>query len=173
MPTETSALPSPIVETHSHLVSPSAALRQSPSRLTLLLAFLLAAGNFALYAPAISNGFVNYDDPDYVTQNSHVLQGITWPNIIWAFGTDNPAANWHPLTWISHMLDVQWCGLQPAGHHFTNVLLHSAGVALLFLAIALGTSRIWPSAAVAAMYALHPLNVEAVAWVAERKAVLS
>jgi len=173
MPAETSAPPSPIVETRLDPVSPPAAHPRSSSRVILLLAFLLAAGTFALYAPALSNGFVNYDDSDYVTQNSHVLQGLTWPNIVWSFGTDNPAANWHPLTWISHMLDVQWYGLQPAGHHFTNVLLHSAGVALLFLAIALGTARIWPSAAVAAMYALHPLNVEAVAWVAERKAVLS
>jgi tetratricopeptide (TPR) repeat protein len=173
MPTVTSAPPSPIVETHLDPVSPPAAHPQSSNRLILLLAFLLAGGTFALYAPAMSNGFVNYDDSDYVTQNSHVLQALTWPNIVWAFGTDNPAANWHPLTWISHMLDVQWYGLGPAGHHFTNVLLHSVGVALLFLAIALGTSRIWPSAAVAAMYALHPLNVEAVAWVAERKAVLS
>lgn len=173
MPTETSTPPSPIVETHLDPVSPSSAHAPSSNRLILLLALVLAAGTFALYAPALSNGFVNYDDSDYVTQNSHVLQGLTWPNIVWAFGTDNPAANWHPLTWISHMLDVQWYGLHPVGHHFTNVLLHSAGVALLFLAIALGTARIWPSAAVAAMYALHPLNVEAVAWVAERKAVLS
>jgi protein O-mannosyl-transferase len=173
MPTETSAPPSPIVESRRDPVSAPAAHPRSSSRLILLLAFLLAAGTFALYAPAMSNGFVNYDDSDYVTQNSHVLQGLTWPNIVWAFGTDNPAANWHPLTWISHMLDVQWYGLQPAGHHFTNVLFHSAGVALFFLAIALGTARIWPSVAVAAMYALHPLNVEAVAWVAERKAVLS
>jgi len=173
MPTETSAPPSPIAETLLDPVSSAASHTLSSKRLILLLSFLLAAGTFALYAPAISNGFVNYDDPDYVTQNRHVLQGLTRPGIVWAFGTDNAAANWHPLTWISHMLDVQWYGLRPAGHHFTNVLLHSAGVALLFLAIALGTSRIWPSAAVAAMYALHPLNVEAVAWVAERKAVLS
>jgi len=146
--------------------------RPESSRLIVLIALLLAAGTFALYAPAISNGFVNFDDSDYVTHNPHVLQGPTWANIVWAFGPDNPAANWHPVTWISHMLDVQWYGLKPAGHHFTNVLVHSADVALLFLALALGTARLWPSAATAAMYALHPLNVEAVAWIAERKAVL-
>ena len=141
-------------------------------RLTLLLVLLLAAGTLALYAPSLRNGFVNYDDPDYVTQNAHVLQGITSPNLAWAFGTDNPAANWHPLTWISHMLDVQWYGSNPAGHHFTSVMLHTVDVTLLFLLLVYGTGRALPSAAVAALFALHPLNVESVAWVAERKAVL-
>ena len=111
MPTETSTPPSPIVETHLDPVSPSSAHAPSSNRLILLLALVLAAGTFALYAPALSNGFVNYDDSDYVTQNSHVLQGLTWPNIVWAFGTDHPAANWHPLTWISHMVDYELYGL--------------------------------------------------------------
>jgi Flp pilus assembly protein TadD len=139
----------------------------------VLLAILLAAGTFTLYTPALSNGFVNFDDPDYVTRNTHVLQGISWQNVVWAFGTDNPAANWHPLTWISHMLDVQWYGTKPAGHHFTNVLLHALDVTILFLFLQAATRLVLRSAAVAALFALHPLNVESVAWVAERKAVLS
>src|SRR5258707_9969366 len=144
--TETSAPPAPIAETSLDPVPPLASHTDPSRRLVVLLALLLAAATFALYVPAISNGFVNFDDSDYVTQNPHVLQGPSWANFVWAFGTNNPAANWHPLTWISHMLDVQWYGLKPAGHHFTNVLLHSADVALLFLALALGTTRIWPSA---------------------------
>lgn len=149
-------------------------LSSSPSntRLVLLLAVLLAVGTVALYAPALKNGFVNFDDPDYVTRNSHVVQGLSWPNIVWAFGTDNPAANWHPLTWISHMLDVQWYGLRPMGHHFTNVLLQTLDVVLLFLLLESATRLALPSAAVAALFAAHPLNVESVAWIAERKAVL-
>jgi Tfp pilus assembly protein PilF len=141
-------------------------------RLLLLLALALALGTSALYAPAIRNGFVNFDDPDYVTRNANVLQGLTTPNIVWAFGTDNPAANWHPLTWISHMLDVTWFGLNPAGHHFTNVLLFTLDVVLLFLFLELATGRPFRSAVVAALFAVHPLNVESVAWVAERKSVL-
>ena len=175
MPTETSTVPPPSVETPLDLTSqpaPAAPHSISSPRLIVLLAMLLAAGAFVLYLPAISNGFVNFDDPDYVTHNPNVLGGPTWDNIRWAFGTDNPAGNWHPLTWISHMLDVQWYGLKPAGHHFTNVLLHSVDVALLFLVIWFGTARIFRAAAVAVLYGLHPLNVEAVAWVAERKAVL-
>jgi hypothetical protein len=140
--------------------------------LVFLLAILLAAGTAVLYAPSIRNGFVNFDDPDYVTRNAHVLEGITWSNLAWAFRTSNPAANWHPLTWISHMLDVQWYGTNPAGHHFTNVLLHTLNVTLLFLFLERATRHALRSAAVAALFALHPLNVESVAWVAERKAVL-
>lgn len=138
----------------------------------MLLAIVLAVGTAALYAPALKNGFVNFDDPDYVTRNSHVLQGVSWANILWAFGTDNPAANWHPLTWISHMLDVQWYGLRPVWHHFTNVLLQTLNVVILFLLLEGATGLALPSATVAALFAVHPLNVESVAWIAERKAVL-
>jgi protein O-mannosyl-transferase len=141
-------------------------------RLVVLLAVLLAVGTAALYAPAIRNGFVNYDDPDYVTRNAHVLEGLTWPNLAWAFGTNNPAANWHPLTWISHMTDVQLYGTRPAGHHFTNILFQVLNVSILFLLLERATSHTFRSAAVAALFALHPLNVEAVAWVADRKGVL-
>jgi protein O-mannosyl-transferase len=146
---------------------------RSDLRLSVLLALSLALGALLLYLPALNNGFVNYDDPDYVTANAHVLQGVTAENIHWAFGTDNPAANWHPLTWISHMLDIQLFGLQPRGHHANNVLLQTCDVVLLFVVLLVMTGRPWPSAAVAAVFAVHPINVESFAWVAERKAVLS
>lgn len=146
--------------------------QQADKRLVLLLAILLAVGTMVLYAPAIQNGFVNYDDTDYVTRNAHVLQGVTWENLRWAFGTDNPAANWHPLTWISHMVDVQFYGTKASGHHFTNVLLQTVDIVILFLLLAKATRLPLRSAAVAALFALHPLNVESVAWVAELKTVL-
>jgi protein O-mannosyl-transferase len=141
-------------------------------RLILLFVFLLSAGTAILYAPAVQNDFVNLDDPEYVTRNAHVLTGLTWSGVVWAFSVHNQGANFHPLTWISHMLDVQWYGTNPAGHHFTAVLLQTLDVVLLFLILVLATHSIFRSAAVAALFALHPLNVEAVAWVAERKSVL-
>ena len=147
--------------------------RASGWRTVILLAVLLAVGSAALYAPALRNGFVNYDDPDYITRNAEVQRGLSWSGIVWAFGTENAAANWHPLTWISHMLDVSWFGMNPAGHHFVNVLLFSLDIAVLFLFLASATGEAWRSAAVAALFAVHPLNVESVAWAAERKAVLS
>ncbi len=125
-----------------------------------------------MYAPAMRNGFVNVDDPDYVTRNPHVLAGLTWSDIRWALGSSYPSSNWHPLTWISHMTDVQLYGRNPAGHHFTSVLLHILGVVLLFLLIESATGRALRSAAVAALFAVQPLNVEAVAWISERKSVL-
>ena len=124
-------------------------------------------------APALRNGFVNFDDTDYVTQNVHVLQGLSWANLKWAFGTDNPAANWHPLTWISLMLDVQLFRANPAGYHLTNVVLQALNVVLLFLLLEMATHFPLRSAAAAALFALHPLNVESIAWITERKAVLS
>jgi len=139
----------------------------------VLLALALAVLAVALYVPTLRNGFINFDDPDYVTRNAHVLRGMSWENVVWSFGTNNPAANWHPLTWISHMADVQIFGLKPWGHHLINVLLMAADVVLLFLFLASATGRIWRAAAVAAIFAVHPMNVEGVAWVAERKQVLS
>jgi tetratricopeptide (TPR) repeat protein len=141
-------------------------------RLILLFVLLLSVGTAILYAPAVRNSFVNLDDPEYVTRNAHVLDGLTWPGLVWAFSVHNQGANFHPLTWISHMLDVQWYGTNPAGHHFTAVLLQTLDVVLLFLVLVLATRSVFRSAAVAALFALHPLNVEAVAWVAERKSVL-
>lgn len=141
-------------------------------RLVAILAVLLAIGTAAVYAPAMRNGFVNLDDPDYVTRNPHVLAGLTWADVRWALGSSYPSSNWHPLTWISHMADVQMYGRNPAGHHFTSVLLHILGVVLLFLLIESATGRALRSAAVAALFAVQPLNVEAVAWISERKSVL-
>ncbi|HTZ47141.1 MAG TPA: tetratricopeptide repeat protein [Verrucomicrobiae bacterium] len=126
----------------------------------------------ALYLPALHNGFVNYDDPEYVTHNAQVLQGLNWQSVKWAFGTQGTAANWHPLTWLSHMADVQVFGLSPWGHHLVNILLMAADTVLLFLFLFSATGKLWRSAAVAALFAVHPLNVEPVAWIAERKQVL-
>ena len=116
--------------------------------------------------------FINYDDPSYVTENSHIRNGITTEAIRWAF-TTGYAANWHPVTWISHMLDVQLFGLKPRWHHLTNLLFHIANTLLLFFVFHRMTKAPWKSAFVAALFALHPLHVESVAWVSERKDVLS
>ncbi|HLZ49724.1 MAG TPA: tetratricopeptide repeat protein [Candidatus Acidoferrum sp.] len=137
-----------------------------------LLAVLLAVATAGVYAPAMRNGFVNLDDPDYVTRNPYVLHGLTWTDIKWALGSNYPSSNWHPLTWISHMTDVQLYGLHPAGHHFSNVALHILAVVLLFLLFERATGLPLRSAAVAALFAVQPLNVEAVAWISERKSVL-
>ncbi len=135
------------------------------------LALLLFLGTLVLYYPALENGFVNYDDPDYVTSNYHVQQGLDFHSVKWAF-TSTTEANWHPLTWISHMLDVQLFGMRPAGHHGQSVFWHAVNVVLLFLLLAKATGFVGRSALVAGQFAVHPLNVESVAWVAERKTVL-
>ena len=132
---------------------------------------LLFLGTLALYYPTLQNGFVNYDDPDYVTANWHVQQGLNSRNIAWAF-TSTAEANWHPLTWISQMIDVQLFGLRPAGHHAQSVLWHAVNVVLLFLLLAKATGFVGRNALVAGLFAVYPLNVESVAWVAERKTVL-
>jgi protein O-mannosyl-transferase len=126
----------------------------------------------AVYLPSVRNDFINFDDPDYVYENPVVLQGLTAAGVGCAF-TSSYANNWHPLTWISHMLDVQLYGMRPGGHHLTSLLLHSMNTAVLFLVLNQLTRRIWPSALVAALFGLHPIHVESVAWVAERKDVLS
>ncbi len=136
-----------------------------------LIGLLLFLGTLVLYYPALENGFVNYDDPAYVTSNWHVQQGLTSRSLAWAF-TSTAEANWHPLTWISHMLDVQLFGLRPAGHHAQSVFWHAVNVVLLFLLLAKATGFVGRSALVAGLFAVHPLNVESVAWVAERKTVL-
>src|ERR1700687_3231103 len=145
------------------------AIRQ---RIVLPLASaLLFLSTLTLYYPALRNGFVNYDDPAYVTSNLQVQQGLTARTLAWAF-TSTAEANWHPLTWISHMLDVQLYGLKPVGHHAQSVLWHALNVVLLFLLLAKVTGFVGRSALVAGLFAVHPLNVESVAWVAERKTVL-
>ena len=116
--------------------------------------------------------FINYDDNVYITDNAQVQKGLTSKGIIWAFTTSH-TGNWHPLTWISHMLDCELYGLNPRGHHLTNVLLHMANAILLFVVLRWMTGAIWRSGLVAALFALHPLHVESVAWAAERKDVLS
>jgi protein O-mannosyl-transferase len=118
------------------------------------------------------NGFINFDDGIYVYANPHVQSGLTFQGVLWAFKTMN-AANWHPITWLSHMLDCQLYGLNPAGHHLTNLFLHIANALLLFLLLQNATGRFWESFAVASLFALHPLRVESVAWLSERKDVLS
>jgi len=133
---------------------------------------VLAAITFAVFGQTLTHGFIGYDDNDYVYDNPMVARGLTLKGIVWAF-TSFHASNWHPLTWLSHMLDCQLYGLNPAGHHLTNVLLHTATVIVLFLVLRQMTGALWRSAFVAAVFAIHPLRVESVAWVAERKDVLS
>jgi tetratricopeptide (TPR) repeat protein len=146
-------------------------LRSSANRIIVATAAALFVVTAAVFAPALFNGFVNYDDPDYVTSNAHVKAGLNAAGVRWAL-TANVASNWHPLTWMSHMLDVSLFGLAPAGHHATSVLLHALVAALAFLALRRLTGALWPSAACAALLAFHPLRVESVAWVSERKDVL-
>jgi len=145
-------------------------LKQSWTR--PLLCALLFAAIFAAFWPVLHDGYINYDDPPYIFSNPHVATGLNWANVAWAFRTGE-AANWHPLTWLSHMLDVQLFGLNPGAHHLTNLLFHAANTLLLFLLLDRMTRSLWPSAWVAAIFALHPLHVESVAWLAERKDVLS
>jgi tetratricopeptide (TPR) repeat protein len=136
-----------------------------------LIALLLVLGTLAAYLPVARNDFVNFDDNDYVTDNLTVQNGLSVAGIEWAFTTVH-SSNWHPLTWMSHMLDCTLFGLNPAAHHFVNVLFHAANTALLFALWWRLTGRLWPSAMVAALFSWHPLHVESVAWVAERKDVL-
>src|SRR5947208_2679476 len=125
-----------------------------------------------VFAQTVRHQFITYDDPQYVYANPDVSAGLSLPRISWAF-THTIAGNWHPLTTISHMLDCQLYGLDPAGDHFTNVLFHTIAVVLLFLVLRQMTGSMWRSAFVAAVFAIHPLHVESVAWVSERKDVLS
>ena len=134
--------------------------------------FSLPAMVFAIYGQVLSHDFVNFDDISYVTGNKYVQEGLSGKSLAWAF-TTNHASNWHPLTWISHILDYQFYELRPSGHHFTSIFLHSINAILLFIILRRMTGALWQSAVVSALFALHPLNVESVAWVAERKNVLS
>ncbi len=142
-------------------------------RRAFLAAVVLAALTLAVFWPATGNDFVNYDDRQYVTENPQVNRGLTREGAGWAFTSVGYAYNWHPLTWLSHMLDVELFGLRPAGHHLVNILFHAANAALLLVVLHRMTGAMLPSAFVAALFALHPLHVESVAWVAERKDVLA
>jgi len=137
-----------------------------------LLALLLAVITLFSYWPTFSNGFLNYDDNGYILQNSHLQPGLTAANIFWAFRATT-MANWHPITWISHMADIQLFGLHAWGHHATSLFLHALNVVLLFFLLRSATGFLWRSFFVAALFALHPFNVECVAWVSERKSLLS
>jgi protein O-mannosyl-transferase len=137
-----------------------------------VVCLLLGLAVMVAFWPALHYGFIHYDDQDYVTENAAVQHGLTWQSIRWALTTAR-AANWHPLTWLSHIIDCDLYGLKPAGHHLTSLLLHAANSILLFLLLGRLTGALWPSAFVAAMFALHPLRVESVVWVSERKDVLS
>src|ERR1019366_6672388 len=135
---------------------------------------LLAAATVAVFWQVSRHEFVNYDDPAYVTYNPMVQQGLTWPGVAWAFGElHGEATYWHPVTWLSHMLDCQLFGLRPAGHHLSSLFLHTLNTLLLFVLLRRMTGRRGPSAMVAALFALHPLQVDSVAWIAERKNLLS
>jgi protein O-mannosyl-transferase len=138
----------------------------------LLVGLLLIIGTFALYWPVRTHDFIGLDDPDYVTENPNVKNGLTPDAIAWAFRS-NEASNWHPLTWLSHMLDCQLFGLNAGAHHLMNVGVHAANAVLLFLLLRWLTNSFWRAALVALLFAWHPLRVESVAWVSERKDVLS
>jgi hypothetical protein len=138
----------------------------------ILISVLLAIFTTAIYWQTGNQGFLGIDDPAYVTENIHVMYGLSARNIEWAF-TSYAEGNWHPITWLSHMVDVQMFGLFPRGHHLTNVVIHTFSSLLLFLLLFRMTGAVWRSSFVAVMFALHPLHVESVAWIAERKDVLS
>jgi tetratricopeptide (TPR) repeat protein len=138
----------------------------------LRVCLFLTIAILSIFWQVQDHGFVNFDDDLYVTANPRVQAGLTVDNIVWAFTTTH-ASNWHPLTWLSHMVDCHLFGLNPGAHHFTNLLLHVANTLLLFLVFHRMTRAVWKSAFVAALFAVHPLHVESVAWVAERKDLLS
>jgi protein O-mannosyl-transferase len=154
----------------SHLPEARSEARTLPRNLVWCL--VLTAIVLAVYNPVAHNSFVNYDDEGYILQNEHVRAGLTRDTVKWAFTTYDQA-NWHPLTWLSHALDCQLFGLNPVGHHYSSVILHAANAVLLFLLLQSATGFRWRSLMVAALFALHPVNVESVAWAAERKNVLS
>jgi len=151
--------------------APVAALTRSQFPRWLLVAILVLV-TLTLYWPATNHDFINYDDDEYVTSNNHVQIGLTVESIRWAF-LHPVSANWHPVTMLSHMLDCQVFGLKPWGHHLTSLMLHVFNTVLVFLLLRRMTGALWRSALVAALFAWHPLHVESVAWVAERKDVLS
>ncbi|HWZ12772.1 MAG TPA: hypothetical protein VNX22_06485, partial [Acidobacteriaceae bacterium] len=153
-------------------VLPSSEPFLSAQKSTWPLCLLLIVVVLVFYSPVTHNGFVNYDDDQYIANNPHVRAGLTWETVKWAFTTYDQA-NWAPLSWLSHALDCELFGLNPAGHHLVSVLIHAANAILLFLLLQSITGFRGRSLMVAALFALHPVNVESVAWAAERKNVLS
>ncbi len=157
----------------SHTTAPHFnGLFNSTQKKFVILSLVLVAATLLLFNPLSECKFLNYDDNDYITENTHVQSGLSWSNFRWAFAATD-VANWHPLTWLSYMLDYQLFRLNPAGYHLTNLLLHGFNVALLFFVLYYGTGFLWRSFFVAALFAFHPLNVQSVAWVSERKNLLS
>lgn len=144
----------------------------SQSGRALVVLLLLVGCTVVLYLPVRQHPFVNYDDPTYIINNAHIKSGVNLQTVRWAF-TTGYAANWHPLTWLSHAADYEMFGANPAGHHDVNLLLHSINVALLFWVLFSATGYIGRSGMVAALFALHPINAETVVWIAERKNLLS
>jgi len=143
-----------------------------PQKYRLILCLLLAMTTLALYNPVTRAPFLNYDDPLYFSENAHVRAGLTWKTVVWAF-TTTELSDWKPIAWLSHTLDGELFGFNPEGPHSINILLHTANVVILFLILLEATGFLWRSLAVATLFALHPINVESVAWIAERKNVLS
>jgi tetratricopeptide (TPR) repeat protein len=148
------------------------ASRPEERRVVIAICLFLFVATFALFSPAIRFGFSDCDDPGYVTQNLHIQQGFTWNSVHWAF-TTGYASNWHPLTWLSHMLDWKLFGDDARGHHADGIFWHSLSAVMAFLLFRRLTGALWTSALAAAIFAWHPLRVESVAWIAERKDVLS
>ena len=147
--------------------------RQEPTwKDSLWICLFLAFSTLVVYWPVTGHEFVNYDDTDYVTANPYVQAGLSAKGFAWVWHSD-VARNWHPVTMLSHMLDCQLYGMRPGGHHLTSLLFHIVNTLLLFLLLRGMTGCLWRSGIVAALFALHPLHVESVAWVAERKDVLS
>ena len=170
------AIPATKVATESCSGGPPArpsegGLFRSTGKRSAVLSLLLTLLTLVAYNPVTHNDFVSFDDPEYITANQHVRAGLTWNTIQWAFRSTEQG-NWHPLTWLSHAVDCQLFHLKPAGHHYVTVLLHALTTVLLFLFLQAVTSFAWRSAMVAALFAVHPMNVESVAWAAERKSVL-
>jgi protein O-mannosyl-transferase len=152
---------------------PNAGLFASSGKRYSVSSLLLVLSTLALYNQVNSNAFINCDDDRYVTENPYIRNGLTWDAFKWSLTSTAQGGFWHPLTWLSHALDVQLFHFNPAGHHFVSLLIHSLNVVLVFLLLAYATQRLGASFFVAALFALHPLNVESVAWAAERKNVLS
>jgi protein O-mannosyl-transferase len=160
------------VNSPAGITSQSGASSLIATRWAWILSLLLIVATVAVYYPVKDHPFANYDDDAYVTSNPHVQAGLTWETVKWSF-TTYEFANWHPLTWLSHALDCQLFGMDPGPHHESNLLLHLVNVLLLFWVLAQATGYLGRSAMVAALFALHPMNVESVAWIAERKNLLS
>lgn len=150
---------------------PKTTIFSSAGKRTVVLSLLLGLLTLLVYNPAAHNGFVKFDDPEYITANQHIRSGLSWSTFKWSFRATEQA-NWHPVTWLSHALDASLFRLNPVGHHYMNVLLHASTAILLFLFLQAATGFVWRSLTVGALFAIHPLNVESVAWAAERKNVL-